>query len=101
ARPLPDSANARFGKTRAYPGALLHWLPVARLRAKSREKSPELSPHRPASESRSDKAGADLVSLLRPPGLLRRKCYAPCLDRKRRCEFEVGAIDLNRPRAVR
>src|SRR5207248_2286011 len=70
ARPLRDNATARFEKTKVDRAALHRWRPVAPPPAISRRKFPAPSQLRPASESKSDKAGADLVSLLRPRGIL-------------------------------
>ncbi len=91
-RRLPDSASARFERTIAGRAAPHRSPLVVLLPGGWREKFPALLRHQPASESKSGTAAADLVSL-RPPGVLRRECDAPEIDRKRK----VGAIALNRP----
>src|SRR5438874_959341 len=70
ARRLRDTASARCEKTKVDRAVLRRWPRAAPLHAISREKSPAPSRHPPASESRSDKAGADLVSVLRARELL-------------------------------
>src|SRR5262249_35352020 len=67
----PHNASAHSEKTRAYLEAVHRLRPTGPPPAALREKFPAPSRHPPALKSKSDKAGADLVSLLRPPGFLR------------------------------